>query len=297
MTRAEASVRSKVVRRLQTPKGHYAMLALDQRESLRAMFPRDAGGSPVSDRTLRAFKQAGIDVLTPHASAVLLDRPYAVTATRPLGIAENCGLIVAADVLHQTTGRAITDVSFDELVTIELLHKVEADAIKLLVLWHPTTGRDQRARLVTRALDLAVNAGVASLIEGIAKPDHGQSWTSDSERHDAILSCAEELTSFEPDIYKAEVPGYVSGDVSQVAEQSAQMSAIVGGDWVVLSSGVDKDMFAAAVAEARIGGATGFLAGRAIWADTVLEADLRHALSTRSVDRLERLAAIIDSEH
>lgn len=285
---------SQAARRLQTPLGHYAMLALDQRESLRDMFPRDRAGQAVGDDTLRQFKQAAIEVLTPHASAVLLDRPYAVSGTRPTGIAENCGLIVAADALQQVTGASITDVTFDELVTVDLLHAVGADAIKTLVLWRPSSGKDERARLVTRTVELAAEAGVASLIEGIVRPSRGQSWRSDADRHEAILSCAEELTSFSPDIYKAEVPGYIRGDVSQVAEHSARMSEIVAGDWVVLSNGVEKDVFAAAVAQARIGGASGFLAGRAIWADTVSEVDIRLALSTRSVARLEQLIAIVD---
>lgn len=258
------------------------------------MFPRDAVGLAANDDALRHFKQLAIEVLTPYASAVLLDRPYAINGTRPPGVAEHCGLIVAVDVLHQTTGQAIADVSFDELVTVDLLHAVGADAIKLLVLWRRSTGRPERAQLVRRAVELATAAGVASLVEGIVAPDHGRSWSSDAERHEAILSCAAELTEFGPDIYKAQVPGYVRGDVSRVAEQSSQMTDIVGRDWVVLSNGVDKDMFAAAVIEACRGGASGFLAGRAIWADTVTEGDIRSALSSRSVDRLTRLTAIVD---
>ena len=270
------------------------MLALDQRESLRAMFPLGSAGDPVGDEPIREFKRAGIELLTPHASAVLLDRYFVLDYGRPAGLADGCGLIVACDVLHQKTGDPITHVTFDELVTPALLERVRADAIKMLVLWHPTSGRDERAELVNRAIDLAARAGVASLIEGIVRPAPGELWRSAAERHEAILLCAEELNAYGPDIYKAEVPGYVPGDLSAIAENSARMSEIVARDWVVLSNGVTRSEFPDAVAEAVKGGASGFLAGRAVWEDTVAQTNSRAALQEHSIDRLERLREIVD---
>jgi sulfofructosephosphate aldolase len=146
---------------------------------------------------------------------------------------------------------------------------------------------------VSRTVELAAAAGVASLVEGIVRPDPGTSWASPAERHEAILACGAELTSLGPDVYKVEVPGYLPGDVSLVQRHSQRMSEIVGGDWVVLSNGVEREWFAA-VTEACKGGASGFLAGRAIWADTVNEPDIRAALSAKSVARLTRLTEIVD---
>ncbi len=295
MFAAEAD-RAGLVKSLQTPQGRYAMLALDQRESLRAMYSRSDDGEFAGDNELREFKKLGAAVLSPFATAVLLDRPFGLESTRPKGIAPTCGLIVAVDVLHQISGQAITSVTFDELVTPELLADVRADAIKVLVLWQRNSGKKERAELVKRTIALAHEAGVASLVEGIVRPDGADGvWSSPAERHDAILACAAELSAFGPDIYKAEVPGYIPGDVSQVAEQSAQLSAIVGCDWVVLSNGVERTFFEAAVTEAMRGGASGFLAGRAIWADAVAEADIPSALQDRSIDRLKRLREIVDS--
>ncbi len=272
------------------------MLALDQRESLRGMFPRNPDDGFVDDDTLRRFKSAALEVLSPYASAVLLDRPFALgTGVPPAGLAENCALIAAVDVLHQLPGQDITDVTFDELVTPTLLASLGAVAVKVLVLWRRDSGADERAELVKRTLDLASTAGVLSLVEGIVRPAPGTRWASAEERHAAILDCARELAAFHPDIYKAEVPGYVPGDLSAVAEQSARMSEIVGGDWVILSNGVERDAFPDALAEARKGGVGGFLAGRAVWADTVKDVDVTAALRERSVSRLERLTEILAS--
>jgi sulfofructosephosphate aldolase len=281
------------VRPLQTAHGGYAMLALDQRESLRTMFGRDASGDYVGDDVLKEFKAVGVEVLSSHASAVLLDRPFGLANGRPAGLAPDCALIVAVDVLHQLPGHDITDVSVDEQVTAGFLRDVGAQAIKLLVLWRRDSGRDERAELVNRVVELAREAGVASLVEGIVRPALGTRWADHDERHAAILDCARELVGYDPDIYKAEVPGYVQGDLSRVTEQSERMSEIVGRDWVILSNGVEKGAFADALTAARAGGAQGFLAGRAVWADTVNEPDRRAALEDRSVARLQQLTDIV----
>ncbi len=66
--------------------------------------------------------------------------------------------------------------------------------------------------------------------------------------------------------------------------------------WVVLSQGVARDDFPAAVRAACRAGASGMLAGRAIWSDLVGSAEPAAGLRARSVPRLRRLAAIVD-EH
>ena len=55
--------------------GAFAMLAIDQRESMRAMFAATQQ-EPVSDAQLTGFKLAALRALTPLASAVLIDRQF-----------------------------------------------------------------------------------------------------------------------------------------------------------------------------------------------------------------------------
>jgi len=279
---------------LSLARGGFAMLALDQRESLRDMFVRAGHAPVVGDDTLRRFKQAGIEILTPHASGVLLDRPLAVTEERPTGIAPGCGLILAADVLHHAPGGHIDFTSLDQSVTPEFIERVGATAIKLLVIWR--AGRDlaKRADLVSAFIDVARQAGVASLVEGIVRPDGDEPWTSARLRDEAIIGAAAEFSSFRPTIYKAEVPGYSEGDLSRVYAESVRMSRVVGGPWVVLSNGVRQADFAEAVRLACEGGAHGFLAGRAIWSDVIGERDAALALRIRSARRLDLLVEIVE---
>jgi sulfofructosephosphate aldolase len=274
--------------------GGFAMLALDQRESLRDMFVRAGHGPVVGDDTLRRFKLEAAEILTPHASGVLLDRPLAVTEERPAGIASGCGLILAADVLHHAPAGHIDFTSLDPLVTPAFIERVGAVAIKLLVIWR--AGRDlaKRAELVSAFTDVARQAGVASLVEGIVRPDGDEPWTSARHRDEAIIAAAAEFTPFGPTIYKAEVPGYSEGDLSRVYGESVRMSQVVGGPWVVLSNGVRQADFAEAVRIACAGGAHGFLAGRAIWSDVIGEQDQAPALRTRSARRLDQMVEIVE---
>jgi sulfofructosephosphate aldolase len=64
--------------------------------------------------------------------------------------------------------------------------------------------------------------------------------------------------------------------------------------WVVLSQGVPPDEFPLAVEHACRGGASGFLAGRALWTNTLDAEDPTELLRTQSVERLEQLIEIVD---
>src|SRR5256885_8925886 len=100
---------------LARPRGTFAMLALDQRESLRAMLV--AARAEATDEALSRFKVQAVRSLTPFASAVLLDVAYGLTAVRGAkAIAPGCGLIVAADTLQQQRGGAVEDTDVDEAV-------------------------------------------------------------------------------------------------------------------------------------------------------------------------------------
>ncbi|GGK81579.1 aldolase [Mangrovihabitans endophyticus] len=277
---------------LRSPQGGFAMLALDQRASLRRMFPV-VDGREADDDALRSFKQTAARILTPYASAVLLDRPYAVTERRPEEVAPDCALILAADVLHQPPGQPVLDTTLDTEVTAAFIRQVGAVAIKLLVIWRPDGHEERRAELVRSFLAVAREAGVASLVEAVSQPRIGETWDTPASRQQAVLDAAREIAPLGGSVYKAQVPGYLPGDVSAVRAFAETLSEIVAMPWVVLSNGVEQDDFAPAVRQACLGGAHGFLAGRAIWADTVADPDPAGALAGRSTQRLRALADIV----
>jgi sulfofructosephosphate aldolase len=276
--------------------GGFAMVALDQRESLRRMFPV-VDGAEASDEQLRSFKRDAMSVLSPLASATLLDRLYAVDVRRPPELSPGSALILAADVLVQPAGEPVVDTLLDPLVTADFAMQVGAAALKLLVIWSRDGSTAQRQDLVESFLDVTAEAQVASLVEGIVRPAGRSEWIDGADRHEAILEAAAELSSYGGSIYKAEVPGYLPGDVSRVREHAIRMTEVVQGPWVVLSNGVRATDFPEAMGEAVLGGASGFLAGRAIWADTLDDDSPAAALRERSVARLRALSLTVSNAH
>src|SRR5690606_38468589 len=93
-----------------------------------------------------------------------------------------------------------------------------------------------------------------------------------------------------------QVPLAGLGTPAEQDAASAALGRVIRGPWVVLSQGVERDRFPDAVASACRGGASGFLAGRALWSDVVGADDVPGTLRERSVPRLENLIDIVDRE-
>lgn len=260
------------------------MLAIDQRESLRQMLSTQLA-APVEDAALVAFKQLVVETLGTHASAVLIDRQYggpaAAVSTRPV--------ILAADLLSQSVPGGPVDVAeLDEEVTPEFAGAFGAAALKMLVPWVPDRAA-QAIDLSVRFMDLCRSAGLPGIVEGVVRPADIASW-NDRDRNAAIVEAARDLATTKPDLYKAEVPSYGAGDKGIISEVASAITSSVDCPWVVLSSGVTAERFPGAVQACLAGGAQGFLAGRAIWADATTAADPRAFLQHESVGRLRRLS-------
>jgi len=75
--------------------GIIAALAIDQRSALRTLFSRAMGteAAEVPPENLSQFKEAVSSILTPHASAILLDPEYGLAAAAKR--ATNAGLLLA----------------------------------------------------------------------------------------------------------------------------------------------------------------------------------------------------------
>jgi sulfofructosephosphate aldolase len=247
--------------------GTYAMVAMDQRESLKTMF-REHGHDDSDDR-VRLFKTAVARELAPHASGFLIE-PDFVADVRPL---VPRGLIMAVDLLDQERGGIVEDTQLDEIDDLP----DGVVALKLLVIWRDDDRRRERIEMCERFVALAQRHGVLSVLEPVVREDH------------QILDAARELGATRPSLYKAQAPR--AGDVVARCREITEALPV---PWVVLSQGVPRDEFPQAVESACKGGARGFLAGRALWTNTLAADDPTELLRTQSVPRLQELTEIVD---
>ena len=276
---------------LTRPSGAFAMLAIDQRESMRAMFG-EYQQTPVTDQQLTDFKLAALRALTPWASAVLMDRQFVWRqAVDQKAVAPGCGLIAAADEFIASADEIVSQVRIDEQVNPAAMKDDGAVALKLLVLWRPDESAEARRSMVRDFIGRCRQAGLLSIVEPVSrKPRDARAW----DLNDGIQAAAEELGSLGADLYKAEVPLHGKGGERAVREACARLNRTLQGPWVVLSSGVSPDDFPQAVEWACLEGAGGFLAGRGVWRNVIGSTDIDRALIEDAAVRLARLCEVVD---
>ena len=278
---------------LARPSGALAMVAVDQREALRGMFAAHQS-TPVPDSQLTQFKVDVARELSPFASALLVDQEFGIDAIiDQKALHSGCGLIAAADLLVGPVGGAATDTAVDPDVDSIRMRDIGSVGLKFLVLWRNDESPDVRAKLVEDFNKLCEVSGLPSIIEIIVKPptDSSRSFNREEE----LIIAAREAATWKPDLYKAEVPFHGEGDLSLVTKNADRISEAIGSPWVVLSNGVKQPFFNDAVKACAMGGASGFLAGRAVWADIVGSPNIPKALREISIPRLEQLAEIVDT--
>lgn len=274
---------------LARPSGGFAMVAMDQRESLRQMYAA-ATGERVGDEVLTSFKLAVAREVGPYGSGFLIDQDYGFEQVAAEGVVPG-GLIVAVDSLRQDPDGPVEDTGIDERVDLAAARAAGAVAAKLLLIWRDDEERERRLETAAEFVRRCAAAGLLSVLEGVAKP------AAEETRFDgpaAIREAARELAGLRPSLYKAQVPLGGAAPEEKLLEECALLDEVIPVPWVVLSQGVERDDFPASVRAACRAGASGMLAGRAIWSDVVGEPDLAAQLRARSVPRLRSLAAIVD---
>jgi sulfofructosephosphate aldolase len=268
--------------------GTFLMVAMDQRESLRTMLAEH--GHEATDERIASFKVAVTRELSPYASALLVDSEYG-WFPRIVGeglVAPSCGLIMAVDALDQQPGEIVEDTSLDTSIDVAAAARDGVVALKLLVIWRDDDQRQRRIQMALAFSELAHRSGLLAVLEPVVR-------VPESERETAIVQAARELSVTGCDLYKCQVPLAGKGDPAEITRWSRRIDAATACPWVVLSQGVDPEDFPAAVEAACRGGASGMLAGRAVWTATLTADDPTELLRKRSVPRLEELRAIVDA--
>jgi sulfofructosephosphate aldolase len=263
--------------RIAGPGGTFAILAMDQRGTLRGML--DKAGRPSGDAELSAFKVDVIRALSPYASGVLTDVEYGVGPVRAAGaLHEQSGLIVASErspqprTEYDAGGRGPRFVADQGGV-----------ALKFLVRWRPDDADSFEE--VRRAVEDCRTNGMPSVIEPLVRlgPDDDA-----AAGHRLVIRSAELLAELRPDLLKLEWPGDAAG--------CAELTKVCGPvPWTLLSAGVAYPAFVERTLVALDAGASGYIAGRAFWGEAVAltGAERQRFLQEVAVARMTDLNAAI----
>lgn len=272
--------------------GGFAMLAVDQREAMRLMFAEAGIKTPIKDQVLTDFKVNAAKVLSPYASAILVDKQFCYDEIiKQKVINKNCSLIVAADEFIPGNGIPVDKVRIDKKIDAQQVKKDGAKALKLLILWRQDEDPQERLQMVSDFNKICHDAGLVSIIEPVVRPPRvGDKF----DREKSIIDAAKELGDCGADLYKVEMPLFGKGESADLLRAAQKLNEQINMPWVILSSGVDANLFARSVRIAMNAGASGFLAGRAVWASVIGLPDTDLMLKDISAPRLQHLGTIVD---
>ena len=267
------------MRRMADEKGIFKMTAVDQRPPIKNPIAKHHGVDTAPWGEVAKFKRLLVETLQDQSTAMLLDPHYAI----PEAIdqyAPSKGLIVTLeDSLFQETegGRLSSDI--DDW-SVNKIKRMGGDAVKVLAWYRPDAAPD-----VTRAQqDYAKRIGeecarydIPFLFELLVYPlEKDAHQTKDyvemkGKKTDDVLGSVEEFAKpdYGIDVFKLESP-VNAADADGSAEVQAvfdEMGRLAGRPWVMLSAGAGKPEFRNVLQHAFNAGASGFLAGRAIWQD------------------------------
>src|SRR5712692_6727725 len=118
-------------------RGVIAAAAMDQRGSLRSAIAKDKGvdKKAVTPEMMSEFKEAVVRILTPHASAILLDPEFGLKAARMR--AKNAGLLLAYEKsgYDNTQPGRLPDLLED--YSVRRIKEAGADCVKILLYYTP----------------------------------------------------------------------------------------------------------------------------------------------------------------
>jgi tagatose 1,6-diphosphate aldolase len=291
------------LRRLQccaTATGRFVVLAADHRQNLR--HDLQPNGPERLDYALFAdFKRAVAKALSPRASAILVDPEFGLGGSVRAGaLAPRTGLIVS---LEETGyGGARQDRLSKLLVgwTVEKAVRIGADAVKLLVYYHPQAPNARAQRdLVRQVADVCQRLEIPLFLETLSFSPNEGSILSSSQKRDAVIETARQLSPLGADVLKAEFPINPVEQPDETIWESAcrELTSASATPWVLLSAGVSFEGFLRQTALACAAGASGVMAGRAIWAEAtrLVGADRDKFLATIAVDRLGAIEQVVEA--
>ena len=271
-----------------TQNGIIAADAMDQRGSLQKS-PAKEKGSAVDDRMMEEFKSIVTEVLTPHASAILLDPEWGLPASKRR--ARNAGLLLA----YEKTGYDKTGPGrLPDLLghwSVRRLKEAGADCIKILLYYTPFDPKeinDQKHAWVERLGDECRANDIPFFLEfvGYEEGADEKGFEYAKKKPEIVKASMAEFTKdrYGVDVMKVEVPinmkfvegarcfaGQKAYTKKEAMQHFLDAAKVATKPFIYLSAGVSNAEFTESLELAGESGVkfAGVLCGRATWKDGI----------------------------
>ena len=269
-------------------RGVIAAAAMDQRGSLQKALAKERG-SDISPSMMEEFKSIVTEILTPHASAILLDPEFGLPAAKRRS--KNAGLLLAYEKTgYDKTGPGRLPDLLDHW-SVRRLKEAGADCVKILLYYTPYDEakiNDHKHAWVERIGDECKANDIPFFLELVGYKEGMDEKSADFAKlkPEVVAKSMEEFSKdrYGVDVLKVEIPinlQYVEGAKSfkgtkayTKAEALAHYRAAAGATskpFIYLSAGVSNAEFIEDLEFAAESGVkfNGVLCGRATWKDGI----------------------------
>ena len=273
-------------------RGVIAAAAMDQRGALRSPLAKAAGVAPeaITDRQMSEFKCAVSKVLTPHASAILLDPDWGLEAAKLRH--KGAGLLLAYEKSGYDNTRPGRRPDLLPQVSVRRLREMGASAVKLLLYYTPEEDaavNDAKHAFVERIGAECAAVDIPFFLEFVAYDPAGadeKGFAFSKKKPDMVTRSMEEFSKdrYGVDVMKVEVPvnlafaeearcftGPSAYTRQEALDHYRKAAAVARRPFIYLSAGVSNQQFTESLEWAAESGAkfSGVLCGRATWKDGI----------------------------
>jgi tagatose 1,6-diphosphate aldolase len=272
-------------------RGVIAAAAMDQRGSLKSAIAKEKGvdKKEIPNEMLEEFKTIVTRVLTPHASAILLDPEYGLPAAKAR--AKNAGLLLAYENSGYDNTRPGRLPDLLDIWSVRRLAAAGADCIKILLYYSPFDSaeiNDIKHAWTERIGGECIASDIPFFLECVGYEEGKDEKTIEYARKkpEIVTKSMEEFSKpqYGVDVLKVEVPvnmTYVKGTKACKGESAytrdeakdlfRKSASVAKKPFIYLSAGVSNDVFSETLELAAESGTnfSGVLCGRATWKEGI----------------------------
>jgi tagatose 1,6-diphosphate aldolase len=283
--------KEKGMKAVSDPRGVIAAAAMDQRGSLRSAIAKDKGidKKSVTPEMMQEFKEAVVRILTPHASAILLDPEFGLPAAKQR--AKSCGLLLAYEKsgYDNTQPGRLPDLLDD--YSVRRIVEAGADCVKILLYYTPFDPQninEMKHAWVERIGAECAAADVPFFLEFVGYEENVDEKGIEFARKkpECVIKSMQEFSMdrYGVDVLKVEVPvnmAFVAGTRAcrgesaysrdEAREFFRKAAAVAKKPFIYLSAGVSNEVFSETLDLAVESGVnfSGVLCGRATWKEGI----------------------------
>jgi tagatose 1,6-diphosphate aldolase len=272
-------------------QGVIGAAAMDQRGSLKSAIAKEKGvdKKAVTDQMMAEFKEAVTRVLTPHATAILLDPEYGLSAAKVRS--RNAGLLLAYEKSGYDNNQPGRLPDLLDHYSVRRIVAAGADCVKILLYYtpfDPAAINETKHAWVERIGAECIALDVPFFLEFVGYEEGADEKSADFARKkpEIVARSMEEFSKpqYAVDVLKVEVPvnmAYVKGaraskgesvySRDEAKEHFRRAAAMAKKPFIYLSAGVSNDTFNESLELAAEAGTnfSGVLCGRATWKDGI----------------------------